>query len=497
MSGAVSEPVQRVIAPDVSVIAEPSLRSRALRGSAWIVAGTLARQGLKFVSSLILTRLLFPEAFGLAATAGLLIIAVEMCSDFGIRPALVQHPAGGTSRYLDTAWTLMFVRGFGLAGALAMLAWPFAAFFGQPEIFWLALMIAVTPILRGAASPALFLWLRNLDQWRLNLLETSTDAIRIVATILGALLWRNVWGLAAGGLVGEVVRTALSYTLGPRRPCWYWDRTAARELVRFGRFIFISSVLGFFALRLDAFFVAKFLGMQRAGVYCIAAAIAAPIEVVGIQVMGSVLFPALSRRQKDPSLLSQHVSDVLRVVSLVILPAGFLLAAAAPFLVGLLYDVRYEQAGVAARWLLVAACLGFLAHGLNAPLLATGRPYWGTGATGVRLLTFCSLAPVLGTRFGIEGYAQAVALSAAAFTIALMIGASLHGHVRPLNVWGDAFRFLIFACALGVTSHLDLLGTSGSVRGVSGLLLGIALLALLWITSWKRVRAVLRRDGEW
>lgn len=43
------------------------LRSRALRGTAITLGGTAGAQFMRLLSNLILTRLLFPEAFGLMA----------------------------------------------------------------------------------------------------------------------------------------------------------------------------------------------------------------------------------------------------------------------------------------------------------------------------------------------------------------------------------------------------------------------------------------------
>ncbi|RLF31141.1 MAG: polysaccharide biosynthesis protein, partial [Thermoplasmata archaeon] len=45
----------------------PSLKRLAVSGSAWIIAGFGMSQALRLAGNLILTRLLFPEAFGIMA----------------------------------------------------------------------------------------------------------------------------------------------------------------------------------------------------------------------------------------------------------------------------------------------------------------------------------------------------------------------------------------------------------------------------------------------
>ena len=104
------------------------LMGRALRGSA-LTAGSFAiTQGLRLASNLVLTRLLFPEAFGLMALVSVVVVGLQMFSDTGVGPAISRSPRGDDSTFLDTAWTINLIRGVlrwgltcALAGSLAML----------------------------------------------------------------------------------------------------------------------------------------------------------------------------------------------------------------------------------------------------------------------------------------------------------------------------------------------------------------------------------------
>ena len=65
MSGAqAGEGVVRPVEP-----AKRSLKSRTLRAGSWTVVAHLAGQVLRLVSSLVMTRLLAPEMFGVMAIA--------------------------------------------------------------------------------------------------------------------------------------------------------------------------------------------------------------------------------------------------------------------------------------------------------------------------------------------------------------------------------------------------------------------------------------------
>ena len=126
-----SEPTRSASAVSSPGGAIQELRARMLVGGAWIMLGTGGGAILRLVSSMVLTRLLFPADFGLVATAGLLTTALEMFSDLGIRQALVQHPHGDSRSFLNTAFVMALCRGAALGLFMWILARPFASFFGD------------------------------------------------------------------------------------------------------------------------------------------------------------------------------------------------------------------------------------------------------------------------------------------------------------------------------------------------------------------------------
>jgi O-antigen/teichoic acid export membrane protein len=88
------------------------LRTLAARGAVWTVAGYGGGQALRFLGNLILTRLLFGEAFGLMALVNVFLQGLQLFSDDGIGPSILPHARGADRRFLDTAWTMQVVRGF-------------------------------------------------------------------------------------------------------------------------------------------------------------------------------------------------------------------------------------------------------------------------------------------------------------------------------------------------------------------------------------------------
>lgn len=109
------------------------LRQRAMRGAVISLGGTAGHQVMRLLSNLALTRLLFPEAFGLMALMQTFMIGLQMFSDIGLRPSIIQNPRGEEPDFLNTAWTLQVARGVVLWLGACALAWPWPRCITSPR----------------------------------------------------------------------------------------------------------------------------------------------------------------------------------------------------------------------------------------------------------------------------------------------------------------------------------------------------------------------------
>jgi O-antigen/teichoic acid export membrane protein len=125
------------------------LMGRALRGSALTAGSFVIAQGLRLASNLVLTRLLFPEAFGLMALVSVVLVGLQMFSDTGVGPAISRSPRGDDPVFLDTAWTINVLRGGLLWLLAAALSVPLAALWQAPELRQLLPVAGLTLLIAG------------------------------------------------------------------------------------------------------------------------------------------------------------------------------------------------------------------------------------------------------------------------------------------------------------------------------------------------------------
>lgn len=332
---------------DAAAPARPSLRALAMRGSAWTIIGYGGTQVMRLASGLVLSRLLVPEHFGLMALVWVWTQALEMFSDLGINTNIIQSDRGDDPHFLDTAFTIQAIRGGILWIAVCLLAWPASILYEQPMLLQLLPVAALTAVFAGLTNMSLATHSRHLALGRLTALELVSTLSAILVMISLAAVWRSVWTLVIGALVGSVLKLVVSHTLlAVRRNHFRWDRDAAAALVRFGRWILVSSILGFFVNRGDVVVMGKLMPIGLLGVYHWGSQFAIVVRQLYFRLAGTVLYPLLVKLGERPDdELRQKVRLMrLGVMGLLLPPLWFFAVLGTPF-IDLLFDDRYLLAG--------------------------------------------------------------------------------------------------------------------------------------------------------
>lgn len=353
----------------------------------------------------------------------LLLYGLTMLSDIGIAQAVIRSARGDDPEYLDTAWTMQVVRGGILWAAASLLAWPAAQLFREPGLIWIVPVGAVSALVNGCGSTAIFTMRRQLRPGPLALLEISAQVAGSAVMIVGAWLGWGVVALVVGTLLSALVHTGGSFLLpGRRRHRLKIEPTAKQDILRFGRWIFASSAVTFGAARGDQVVLARLLGAASLGFYNIALALAEAPEAVGQRVVSGLFYPVFSRvHNQSPAKLAAIYYRMRLAFDGVVQTGLGVLYALAPLIIDLLYDARYAGAAPMLRVLAIRAALGLAAAPCETCLTAQGLSvygfrrnlyvaiavlvmmpigYWWAGASGVlwaaalsRLMSFVALWP--------------------------------------------------------------------------------------------------------
>lgn len=340
-----------------------------------IIGGDAYVHMLRFAGNLVLTRLLFPEAFGLMLVVNLVTTGMAMISDVGIQQSVVLRSRERDERFLHTAWTMKVVRGLFIAIGCALLAVPLARLYDMPELVGLLLISSIAPIISGFESPQVMLHQRDVRMGRVTVLAVISRTMSLAITIGLVWIYPVVWMLALNGLIDALIRTVMSYLMFPAAgPRFAWDRVAAVEIFRFGRWIFVGTLFTYLGTQADRLIVSQWMDPAMLGVYGIASAIPMMIRAQLKSLGAKLLFPAYRELLNRPGDQFRSRVRKLRVGMLGLSAIPILLCAVGgSWMIDVLYDDRYAQAG----WIIQVLSAGAIFSALNlsaGPLLmAFGR----------------------------------------------------------------------------------------------------------------------------
>lgn len=411
------------------------LSAAAVRGSTITVLGQGASLVIRFVANLIITRLLLPEHFGLMALVNVFLTGLELFSDLGIGPNIIQNSRGDDPRFLDTAWTVQVVRGFALWLVACGLAWPLARFYHQSQLVWLLPVAGISAVFGGFQSTKFYTLNRGLTFLRIIAVDVVSQAVSVAAMIGIALVWRSVWALVISALVSSLLRTVLTHvTLPGSSNRFAWDREAGRSLVDFGRWIFISTALNFLATQTDRLLLGKLVSVADLGFYAIASNLALmPLQLV--QRLGQVVFfPVVASAMRQPDHDPDSVRRSRRKLLLTLVPVIALGVALAPAVVNILYRPAYHAVGPLAAYLSIGSWLGILSTSYTVVLLAAARPKFLSLGQAAKVVVLWSLVWIVAPRYGVGGVAILTSLSEVGLLVVSMLACR---RLHNVTLWAD------------------------------------------------------------
>lgn len=376
-------------------------------------ASFLAQVVIKLGSSLILTRILQPEAYGVITLLLSILFVVEMVSDIAVTVSLVRHKDGDEPRYLNTAWTLRLIRS-ALNSAIVYACAPFiASLYNTPGLTAPLRVLSLWFVVAALESMSFPLAIRRKNSRIIVYSELTATAVSTAITVCYCYFSRDYWGMVYGALANRIMTTVMSYLFyRDIKPRLQVDRGAARDLLKFTRYAMPSSLLTVALNQFDKIAFLRLFDLHLLGVYGLAGNIAGPVESLITKISQLVLYPRCAhnfRSNPDTFSLKYYTENKKLFMSMLIVPAA--IGGAAQLIVAVLYDPRYAQAGVILQAFMVRAGLLSLAAAAEDMLIATGESriiLVGNVFRAIWLVCACLVGYYL---FGFMGFVYGTALS--------------------------------------------------------------------------------------
>ncbi|MEG4573110.1 oligosaccharide flippase family protein [Microcoleus sp. N3A4] len=384
-----------------------SEKKLAIKGAIWTIASYGSSQIIRFASNLILTRLLLPELFGLVGLAYVFITGINLFSDIGLGPSIIQNKRGEDPQFLNTAWTLQVIRSFFIWICLIVITHPVANFYGDPRLQWLIPVIGINSLIGGFNSTATSSLNRQMAIKRVVIFELGIQIVSTTVMIVWAWFDRSIWAIIAGGFSAALMELVWSHFLiRGKSNRFAWDKEAAKEIFAYGKWIFVSTALFFLCSQADRLILGKIFTLTMLGIYGIAFTLGDMPRQVIIAISGRVIFPSISMLAELPR--QELRAKILNNRKLILIPLAVGLAIFVSFGDQLILTL-YRKEYAAASWMMPILALGVwhttLHNMMGSCLLAVGKSQYP--AIG-NLLTFVNLCIGIPLGYHLKGNLGAV-----------------------------------------------------------------------------------------
>lgn len=397
-----------------------------------------------FVILAVLARLLKPSDFGLMAMVAVFANMFVLLNDPGLSAAIIQKQ-DVTEEHLSSAFWANLLEGFVITVLFLALAPLIARFYSKSEltpiIMVLSIMFTVSSV--GMIQSALFS--KRMDFRTLAIVEITASILAGAVAIVLAAYGFGVWSLVAQALASTSIMTVSLFTISGWKPKFMFRWPPFRELLSYGLHLMGFNFVNYFIRNLDNMLIGKFLGAVQLGFYDIAYRLLLfPLGSVS-QVIGQVMFPALSVIQDDKKAVCFAYTRATRYIGTISFPLMAGLAVLAPQFVRVALGLKW---GRSIFLIQILALVGLV----QSITTTVGWLYMSQGRTATLLRFGLSVAPVyiaafvIGLRWNVEGVAVSYAIA-----VLLLIYPTFAIPFRFIDMpfWHFARQFVTIALATG------------------------------------------------
>ena len=365
---------------------------------------------LSIGSSMVIARLLTPAEIGVFSVTMVLLAFITALRDFGAGQYLVQERELTPDR-IRAAWTVLLGTGCAFAVVIAALAVPVAAFYRDPRIVDIMLVIALNFAINpfGALTYA---WLVREMRFDKLALMRFCGSVAGAAVSLG-LAWSGAGAisLALGSLASTLINALLAAWFRPSSfPFWPGVRDL-RRVFSFGGRISATSLLNAGNGGAHELMLGRLQGLEATALFSRANGLVAMFQRMFLDATQSVATPMFARASREAN---GDIRQPLLMAIACVTALGWAffigLALLAHPVVRVLYGDQWDTSVQLTRILCVGYALALPAAMCPAALTSVGKVDWTMKLTGAALLVHVTVL-LVGTTLGLTAAAMAFSLS--------------------------------------------------------------------------------------
>lgn len=355
-----------------------SLDNKVATATKWSGITEIAAKLVAPVTTMVLARLLTPDAFGVMVTAQMVISFAEIFTDAGFQKYIVQHEfKDDNDKYKSTAvafWANL-IMSLVLWAGICIFANPIARLVGCDGNGTVIAVSCICIPLEAFSSIQMALFKRDLDFRTLFWVRIIGILIPLLVTVPLAFATKSYWSLILG-MIALNFTNALILTIKSKwKPRWFFRIQLFKEMFSFTMWSMLEAISIWLTSYVDIFIVGTMLSQHYLGLYRTSMSTVGQITSIITAATTPVLFSSLSRLQNNREDFNAMFFKFQKLVGILILPIGMGIFLFSNLITKILLGYQWmEASSFIGLWGLTSAITIVLAHYSSEVYRSIGKP---------------------------------------------------------------------------------------------------------------------------
>ncbi len=354
------------------------LNTKIAKATKWSSITEIIAKLITPITSIVLARLLTPEAFGVITTLSMVITFAEIFTDAGFQKYLIQHNFKDDiekDQCTNVAFWSNFVLSMFIWLIIGLFSESLAAIVGNPGLGHVLTVSCISIPLAAFSSIQMALYKRDFDFKSLFKVRIIGICIPLFVTIPLAYILRSYWALVIGTITSNLVNAILLTVYSKWKPRIYFNIRQLKNMLSFTVWSMIEAISIWLTSYIDVFIIGIYLNEYYLGLYKTSMTVVGQITGLITAATTPILFSSLSRLQTDENAFKELFFKFQKIVAIFVFPIGVGIFCYNKLITNILLGSQWlETAPFIGLWGLTSTITIVLSHYSSEVYRAKGRP---------------------------------------------------------------------------------------------------------------------------
>ena len=354
--------------------------------------GQYSNMLIQFLITVVLSRLLTPEDFGIIAIVQVFLLLFQVIATAGMGPAIIQNKTLKSSDYgilfnYSAIFSIFLGVVFSLFGNVVSYIYQNNAY--KSLFLWMSVVV-VAECLNTVPNAILN---KEKKFVALNIRFLIANIFGAIAGIIAAICGLGVYALIISVAIPAIVTLICNFFLVRIKWTISFKKEPFLSVWQFAKNQFASTLLNFFSRNLDNILIGKFFGPQVLGYYSKGYQLTVlPSMVIG-GIISPVLQPILSEYEQDIEVIRETYLKLIHFIAILAFPVSIFMSLNADKIIYFLFGAGWQGAVMPLRilslsiWAQVLSTIhGYIIQSRNQPTLLFRTGMIMTGITVVSIV---------------------------------------------------------------------------------------------------------------